>query len=59
MNSENDMQLSDYNLILHGNVAQQLQISRLFKSNMKILKKLKKERWRWKMERNTFQTLPI
>ena len=44
MNPEYDMKVRDYKLILHGNVDQQLQISRLFKSNMKILQKLKNEK---------------
>ena len=44
MNSEYDMKFRDYQHILNGNVAQQLEISRLFKSNKKILQKLKKEK---------------
>ena len=44
MNSEYDMNVRDYKHILNGNVAQQIQISRLFKSNMKILQKFKKEK---------------
>ena len=44
MNRDYDMEVPDYEEILHGNVAQQSKISKLFKSNMKILKKLKKEK---------------
>ena len=44
MNTDYDMEVPEYEELLHGNVAQQSKISKLFNSNMKILQKLKKEK---------------
>jgi hypothetical protein len=44
MNTDYDKEVTNYDEVLHGNVAQQSKIAKLFKSNMKILKKLKKEK---------------
>ena len=44
MNTDYDKEVTNYDEVLHGNVAQQSKIAKLFKNNMKILKKLKKEK---------------